>query len=168
MEAANLQPYIHDTLMEVREGRNVYWFQVFYKRHCYLPINFNVQPIRNGIFRGDVVAMKVGQRQQYVNMAGRDVIATSKYILDPSSLDVLANKNGVSVDLLEEGLFDLDEAELDHSLFESPHFAPPSPSHSRITVFLTHYKCRRIYQAMFNLNTSFIRGEAIAAALPWR
>jgi len=78
-----IQAYIHNCLVEVREGRHTYYFSVFFKRHCMLPINNCLDHLREGAedmdiepFRGDILVMRVASKNQesYVNMRERDTV----------------------------------------------------------------------------------------------
>ncbi|KAF8573979.1 hypothetical protein K439DRAFT_1373777, partial [Ramaria rubella] len=73
-EGAVVQPYIHDCLVYVVEGRHTYHFRIFFKRHCRLLVNQAVHPTNGMAFRGDVLVMRVGQQNELVNMRGRDTI----------------------------------------------------------------------------------------------
>ena len=83
-----LQSYIHDCLVAVHEGDNVYRFRIFFKCHCRLRINKSMGYISRGhIFRGDALIMRVGARDRHsvVNMRDRDTVlsdyAIIKYVL---------------------------------------------------------------------------------------
>lgn len=70
---ARVQPYIHSCFVTVYEGRHIYRFCIFFKRHCRLPPNLLLGGTEND-FRGDAVVMRVGaDHQLVVNMRGRDV-----------------------------------------------------------------------------------------------
>ena len=73
LQDAVLQPYIHDCIIQVWEGRHLYRFRIFFKRHCHLPINRSLPELS---LRGDSVIMRVSRRNSLsvVNMRGRDSI----------------------------------------------------------------------------------------------
>jgi hypothetical protein len=75
LQDAALQPYVHDCVVRVNEGPHTYNFRVFFKRHCRLRLNMSLskQSVPTN-FRGDIVVMKIGVRNEYVNMRGRDGI----------------------------------------------------------------------------------------------
>jgi hypothetical protein len=73
LDGARTQPYVHDCQLHVHQGRHVHSFRVFFKRHSLLPRNISVNVPGYATFRGDMVAMKMGKRYDYVNMSGRDV-----------------------------------------------------------------------------------------------
>lgn len=78
LDEAILQPYVHDCVMNVSEGRHTYNFCIFFKRHCRLKANnLLMKKLRSGgVFRGDVLVMRLGTRFGYVNMGGRDNIVS--------------------------------------------------------------------------------------------
>ncbi|KAG1776431.1 hypothetical protein EV702DRAFT_971446, partial [Suillus placidus] len=58
-EEATVQPYIHNCFVTVHEGRHVYQFCIFFKRH--LRLRANVLLSRDDHkFRGDAVVMRIG------------------------------------------------------------------------------------------------------------
>lgn len=69
MNDQRTQPYIHDCLVEVLEGRAKHFFRVFFKNHLFLPLN------KCGDFRGDAVIMRVGKHSPaaVVNMREKDI-----------------------------------------------------------------------------------------------
>ncbi|KAG1769972.1 hypothetical protein EV702DRAFT_978389 [Suillus placidus] len=70
-EEATVQPYIHNCFVTVHEGRHVYQFCIFFKRH--LRLRANVLLSRDDHkFRGDAVVMRIGVNNTSVNMRGRD------------------------------------------------------------------------------------------------
>ena len=71
-----IQPFVHDCIVTVYEGRQIHRFRVFFKRHQKLPAN---RCLPDGIsVRGDIVAMRVGALDQLsvVNMRGRDTVVS--------------------------------------------------------------------------------------------
>lgn len=69
LDHARLQPYIHDCVVDISEGRHTYSYIIFFKRHRRLPLNCSL----GSLFRGDVVVMRLGTRNaRVVNMRGRD------------------------------------------------------------------------------------------------
>lgn len=64
--------------MTVLEGRHTYKFCVFFKRHCRLKANnlLTKKLGAGGLFRGDVLVMRLGTRVGYVDMRGRDNIVS--------------------------------------------------------------------------------------------
>ncbi|KAF8519229.1 hypothetical protein BU17DRAFT_47884 [Hysterangium stoloniferum] len=77
---AILQPYIHNCIVNVHEGNNIYHYAFFFKRHCCLSIN-NSLPLEKDDnhgpgFRGDVMVMRVSKRNHnsFINMRERDTI----------------------------------------------------------------------------------------------
>jgi hypothetical protein len=89
-EGAILQPYVHDCVVHVREGKNTHQFAVFFKRHCRLKVNTLLSVGRVSeermVFRGNVLVMRLGiiNPRNVVNMRGRDTMLSdwmiSKYV----------------------------------------------------------------------------------------
>ncbi|KAG1750311.1 hypothetical protein EDD22DRAFT_785287, partial [Suillus occidentalis] len=72
LEEATVQPYVHNCFVNVREGRHVYRFCIFFKRHLHLRANMLLSR-GNNKFRGDAVVMRIGvNNPSVVNMRGRD------------------------------------------------------------------------------------------------
>lgn len=80
LEDAVLQPYIHDCMVQIWEGRHLYRFRVFFKRHCHLPINRSLPELS---LRGDGVVMRLskGNNLSVINMRGRDSILSDYAIM---------------------------------------------------------------------------------------
>ncbi|KAG2093360.1 uncharacterized protein F5147DRAFT_527181, partial [Suillus discolor] len=51
---AAVQPYVHNCFVTLHEGRHIYQFCVFFKRHCRLGVNPLLSSVEH-IFRGDAV-----------------------------------------------------------------------------------------------------------------
>lgn len=76
-EDAAVQPYIHNCIVKVHEGCNMYRFMIFFKRHCNLRLNKTLSTLSTRcLFRGDIVVMRVAARNEFsvVNMRERDTI----------------------------------------------------------------------------------------------
>ncbi|KAG1896159.1 uncharacterized protein F5891DRAFT_959110, partial [Suillus fuscotomentosus] len=72
LDCATVQPYVHNCLVTLHEGRHIYQFCVFFKWHCHLRTNPLLSSIDH-IFRGDAVVMRIGASAgSVVNMRGRD------------------------------------------------------------------------------------------------
>lgn len=72
---STIQPYIHDCIVNVTEGKQIHRFRVFYKRHSRLRNNRSLPHIAGlQAFRGDIVVMRVGALHELsvVNMRGHD------------------------------------------------------------------------------------------------
>lgn len=69
MDHGDIQPFIHNIPVTIRDDNLVYRYMLFYKNHVSLPLN---RSIPTHVFRGDAVIMRTGNRSQYVNMRGRD------------------------------------------------------------------------------------------------
>lgn len=65
-----IQPFIHDCLVFVRDGRRSHKFRIFCKNHCSLPINSTIESLGNARWHGDIIVMRVGQKGSVVNMRG--------------------------------------------------------------------------------------------------
>lgn len=65
-----IQPFIHDCLVVVRQGRRSHRFRVFCKNHSSLPINRTIRNLGNTQWRGDIMIMRVGKKHSVVNMRG--------------------------------------------------------------------------------------------------
>jgi hypothetical protein len=85
-----MQAYIHNCLVEVREGGHTYYFSVFFKRHCMLPINNCLDRLRDGAedmnikpFRGDILVMRVASKnhESCINMRERDTILSDFLVI---------------------------------------------------------------------------------------
>ncbi|KAF8880603.1 hypothetical protein CPB84DRAFT_1646025, partial [Gymnopilus junonius] len=65
-----LQPFVHNCLVTIKEGRHFYKFMVFFKWHHLLPPNPCLQNLMMGVpvLRSDVVVMSVGINAAHVNM----------------------------------------------------------------------------------------------------
>ncbi|KAG2746304.1 hypothetical protein P692DRAFT_201718754, partial [Suillus brevipes Sb2] len=69
---ATVQPYLHNCIVTLHEGRHIYQFCVFFKRHCCLEVNPLLSSMVH-IFRGDAVVMRIGvSAGSVVNMQSRD------------------------------------------------------------------------------------------------
>jgi hypothetical protein len=83
-DGTRTQPYLHDCLIRVHEGSHTYQFRIFFKRHCFLPVNKSVRCGSQGhVFRGDALVMRVGARDRHsvVNMRERDTILSDYVII---------------------------------------------------------------------------------------
>jgi hypothetical protein len=77
LQDAALQPYVHDCLVQLRNGNRVHHFIVFFKRHCRLGVNLSLPFLLSDSagFRGDAVVMRVGvqgRHHSFVNMRSGD------------------------------------------------------------------------------------------------
>ncbi|KAF8592422.1 hypothetical protein K439DRAFT_1261803, partial [Ramaria rubella] len=54
-EGTILQPYIHDCVVRVQEGPHISRFRIFFKCHCWLPVNQTLLKGKNIAFRRDTV-----------------------------------------------------------------------------------------------------------------
>lgn len=74
---AKTQPYIHDCMVILREGKSTYRFRVFFKRHCRLKKNRSFRPLQ-GItpICSDMFVMRIAaaNTSSVVNMRDRDTI----------------------------------------------------------------------------------------------
>lgn len=61
-----LQPHIHDGIVDVKYRGRLSRFHVFVKNHRYLPVNQAVHPY--GIWRGDIIVMRKGSTEDFVNL----------------------------------------------------------------------------------------------------
>ncbi|KAK0438892.1 uncharacterized protein EV420DRAFT_1256501, partial [Desarmillaria tabescens] len=52
----DMQPFIHDKVIEVSEGHRLHRFHVFLKNHCHLP----TMDIGGKSWHGDIVVMRIG------------------------------------------------------------------------------------------------------------
>ncbi|KAG1889728.1 uncharacterized protein F5891DRAFT_965218 [Suillus fuscotomentosus] len=69
---ATVQPYVHNCLVTLHEGRRICQFCIFFKWHCHLRINTLLSSDGN-VFRGDAAITRVGTSAgSVVNMRGRD------------------------------------------------------------------------------------------------
>ncbi|KAI6102049.1 hypothetical protein EDD17DRAFT_1489529, partial [Pisolithus thermaeus] len=72
LQGACLQPYVHSCQVTVHEAQHTYWFCIFFKQHCYLPLNPALSA-GGSLFQGDAAIMQLGEASHVVNMRGRDV-----------------------------------------------------------------------------------------------
>ncbi|KAG2127271.1 uncharacterized protein EDB93DRAFT_1096597, partial [Suillus bovinus] len=74
-------PYVHNCVVTLHEGRHIYQFCVFFKRHCRLRTNPLLSSIDH-ILRGDAVVMRIGASVGYVVTckAGTIHLQTSSWI----------------------------------------------------------------------------------------
>ena len=74
LDEPQLQPYVHNCVVYVREGNQTHWLWVFFKWHRRLPYNISLLPFQQRmIAQGDFVVMRVGiYPGSVVNMRGRD------------------------------------------------------------------------------------------------
>jgi hypothetical protein len=86
------QPFIHNCVVIIIEGRVVHRFHVFCKNHRRLSINTTVW----SLWKGDIVVMRAGKRQvrSVVNMRGHDAgladYAVQQYVhCSPACLTLL-------------------------------------------------------------------------------
>ena len=76
-----LQPYVHNCIVTIREGRRTHRFMVFFKRHCRLLANQCLMTMVQGdaaivTIQGDVIIMRMGSKASYVNMRTGDAKRT--------------------------------------------------------------------------------------------
>lgn len=76
-----IQPFIHDCLVVVRDGRRSHKFRIFCKNHCSLPINSAIGNIGNARWHGDIIVMRLGQKGSVVNMRGRADAKLSDFLV---------------------------------------------------------------------------------------
>ncbi|KAF8957896.1 hypothetical protein BDZ97DRAFT_1924155 [Flammula alnicola] len=72
-----LQPWVHNCVVTVQEGRHTYRYMIFFKRHRLFGPSQCLQTLSNGqpsFLRSDVVVMRIGTTASYVNMRGRDSV----------------------------------------------------------------------------------------------
>ena len=61
LDEPQLQPYVHNCVVYVREGNQTHRLRVFFKRHRHLPYNISLLPFQQRtIAQGDFVVMWVG------------------------------------------------------------------------------------------------------------
>ena len=79
-----LQPYVHDCVVTVIDGRRTHLYVVFFKRHCALPPNALISRLcYPSTFRGDIVVMRIGSRHGHVvNMRPGDAVVMNLVITE--------------------------------------------------------------------------------------
>lgn len=77
-----LQPYIHDCLVIVKEGRQEHRFRVFFKNHHRLPRNRSLPTLSANFSRGDLIVMRTAvlDDRSVVNWRGRDTVVSDYMI----------------------------------------------------------------------------------------
>ncbi|KAG1743615.1 uncharacterized protein EDB91DRAFT_1051206, partial [Suillus paluster] len=72
LEEATMQPYVHNCFVNVCEGRHIYRFCIFFKRHLHLRANVLLSRGYHK-FQGNAVVMRVGANHpSVVNMRASD------------------------------------------------------------------------------------------------
>lgn len=74
-----LQPYVHNCAVTIREGRRTHRFMVFFKRHCRLLANQCLMTMVQDdatTIQGDVIIMRMGSKASYVNLRTGDAKRT--------------------------------------------------------------------------------------------
>jgi hypothetical protein len=76
MEDSNVQPFIHDCKVAVKDGDKTRNYSVFFKRHVNLPPNASIQGLTGVVplTRSDVVVMKIGMKGFVINIGNRDTV----------------------------------------------------------------------------------------------
>lgn len=70
---ATQQPYIHDCLVTLFEGKKIHYFCIFFKKHARLPVNQSTPELEAASFRGEAVVTRSSDlHRTSVNMRGRD------------------------------------------------------------------------------------------------
>ena len=79
-----VQPYVHDCVVTVIDGRRTHCYVVFFKRHRALPSNALISRLCYPFtFRGDIVVMRIGSRHGHVvNMRPGDAVMTNLVIAE--------------------------------------------------------------------------------------
>ena len=68
-----MQPYIHDAIVTIKYRRVTSIFHIFMKNHKFLRVNGIIARWANAItWRGDILVMRVGNREPFVSMRGAD------------------------------------------------------------------------------------------------
>lgn len=68
LSGSKLQSYIHDILVTITYRGRLYKFQVFFKRHQYLPNNQTIHNLCGGVMEGDVLLVACGKKVTVRNM----------------------------------------------------------------------------------------------------
>ena len=74
-----LQPYVHNCAVTIREGHRTHCFMVFFKRHCCLLANQCLMTMVQGdttTIQGNVIIMRMGSKASYVNLRTGDAKRT--------------------------------------------------------------------------------------------
>ena len=74
-----LQPYIHNCMVTLREGCHKHHFMLFFKRHCRLLENRCLKTMIQGAattIQGDIIIMRMGSKASYVNLCTGDAKRT--------------------------------------------------------------------------------------------
>ena len=76
LDDAAVQPYVHDCIVNIKEGQHTHQFRVFYKRHVWLHTNTFLPMTDCVSMRGSMLVMRVAalDSSSIVNMQGRDTI----------------------------------------------------------------------------------------------
>jgi hypothetical protein len=95
-DSNNRQPYIRFCEVSVFDGKRNNTFYFCFKNHSRLPKNKTVRSLSGGIWKGDIIILRVGMdHQRVVNMRGHDAkladFILKKYVLKcehPGSLNL--------------------------------------------------------------------------------
>ena len=76
LDDAAVQPYVHDCIVNVKEGQHTHQFRVFYKQHVWLHTNTFLPMTDCVSMRGSMLVMRVAalDSSSIVNMRGHDTI----------------------------------------------------------------------------------------------
>jgi hypothetical protein len=82
LDGASLQSHVHDCLVFVDDGQHSFSYDVFYKRHKFLPINSSIPDVDDADrMRGDVLVMRRGRTGDgVVNMRERDTVIADLFM----------------------------------------------------------------------------------------
>jgi hypothetical protein len=75
MDHNNIQSYIHDAVITIEYHGRSHKFVVFTKNHKWLPLNAAVERLLGDddvYWKGDIAVMKLGRRDQFVNITSKD------------------------------------------------------------------------------------------------
>jgi len=71
LDHPTIQPYVHNRVATVLQGRHRINYAIFFKNHVSLPLNHCFAQ-NESCLRGDLVVMRVGAQAQFINFRGRD------------------------------------------------------------------------------------------------
>jgi len=86
LSGAHIQPHVQNLTISVANGKNTIIFQMFYKRHFFLPINYAIPLLESAEvsqvrFRGDVLIMRVSASgERAVNMRTGDSMIADRAV----------------------------------------------------------------------------------------
>ncbi|KAF8809197.1 kinase-like protein [Phlegmacium glaucopus] len=90
MEGNQLQPYIHNSIVEINHRQRTTRFHVFVKNHRRLPLNGMIERWTNMPWKGDIVVMRKGISRELVNICAKDASLADFAVKNESGRSVVS------------------------------------------------------------------------------